>query len=157
MNTFTGTNDLDLLLKQAEALLEDEKDEIANMANLSALIYHSLSELNWVGFYIYKDKELVLGPFQGLPACVRLQLNRGVCGTSANEHRTINVPNVHVFEGHVTCDGASNSEVVVPIILNETIYGVLDVDSPKFDRFDPELIRFFEDIVRLFIKTSFNL
>ncbi len=156
MNTFTGTNDLNLLLKQAEALLEGEKDEIANMANLSALIYHSLSDLNWVGFYIYKDKELVLGPFQGLPACVRLQLNKGVCGTSAQEHRTINVPNVHVFEGHVTCDGASNSEVVVPIILNHTIYGVLDVDSPKFARFDQSLVEFMEDIVKVFIKSSFN-
>jgi len=156
MNTFTKTNDLDLLLKQAEALLEGEKDEIANMANLSALIYHSLSDLNWVGFYIYKDRELVLGPFQGLPACVRLQLNKGVCGTSAAQHRTINVPNVHVFEGHVACDGASNSEVVVPIVIDNELYGVLDVDSPIYDRYTSELVTFFEAIVTALIKASFT-
>jgi GAF domain-containing protein len=155
MNTLIGTNDLDLLLAQATSLIETEKDEIANMANLSALIFHSIPNLNWVGFYIYKDRELVLGPFQGQVACVRLQLHKGVCGTSAAEHRTINVPNVHVFEGHVACDSASNSEVVVPIIIKDELYGVLDVDSPIYDRFDPELIKFMEDIVDLFKKASF--
>jgi GAF domain-containing protein len=155
MNTLIGTNDLDLLLAQASSLIETEKDEIANMANLSALIFHSIPKLNWAGFYIYKDRELVLGPFQGQEACVRLQLHKGVCGTSAAEHRTINVPNVHVFEGHVACDGASNSEVVVPIIIKDELYGVLDVDSPIYDRFDPELIKFMEDIVKVFIKASF--
>ncbi len=155
MNTLTGTNDLDLLLAQATSLIETEKDEIANMANLSALIFHSIPNLNWVGFYIYKDRELVLGPFQGQVACVRLQLHKGVCGTSAAEHRTINVPNVHVFEGHVACDSASNSEVVVPIIIKDELYGVLDVDSPIYDRFDPALIKFMEDIVDLFKKASF--
>jgi len=155
MNTLIGTNDLDLLLAQATSLIETEKDEIANMANLSALIFHSIPHLNWVGFYIYKDRELVLGPFQGQVACVRLQLHKGVCGTSAAEHRTINVPNVHVFEGHVACDSASNSEVVVPIIIKDELYGVLDVDSPNFDRFDPALIKFMEDIVDLFKKASF--
>jgi GAF domain-containing protein len=155
MNTLIGTNDLDLLLAQASSLIETEKDEIANMANLSALIFHSIPKLNWAGFYIYKDRELVLGPFQGQVACVRLQLHKGVCGTSAAEHRTINVPNVHVFEGHVACDGASNSEVVVPIIIKDELYGVLDVDSPIYDRFDPELIKFMEDIVKVFIKASF--
>jgi L-methionine (R)-S-oxide reductase len=155
MNTLIQTNDLDLLLAQATSLIETEKDEIANMANLSALIFHSIPHLNWVGFYIYKDRELVLGPFQGQVACVRLQLHKGVCGTSAAEHRTINVPNVHVFEGHVACDSASNSEVVVPIIIKDELYGVLDVDSPNFDRFDPALIKFMEDIVDLFKKASF--
>ncbi|NTW95448.1 MAG: GAF domain-containing protein [Erysipelotrichaceae bacterium] len=155
MNTLIGTNDLDLLLAQASSLIETEKDEIANMANLSALIFHSIPKLNWAGFYIYKDRELVLGPFQGQVACVRLQLHKGVCGTSAAERRTINVPNVHVFEGHVACDSASNSEVVVPIIINDELYGVLDVDSPIYDRFDPELIKFMEDIVKVFIKASF--
>ena len=155
MNTFIGTNDLDLLILQAKALCENEKDEIATMANLSALVFNSISDLNWVGFYIYKDRELVLGPFQGQPACVRLQLQKGVCGTSAAERRTINVPNVHVFEGHVACDSASNSELVVPIIVDETLYGVFDVDSPIFDRFDPALVKFMEDIVEIFKKTSF--
>jgi len=135
--------------------LENEKDPIANMANLSALIFNSIENLNWAGFYIYKDKELVLGPFQGLPACVRLQLNKGVCGTAAAQRRTITVADVHAFEGHVACDSASNSEVVVPILIDELIYGVLDIDSPVIDRFDPELVSFFEDIVALFKKTSF--
>ena len=152
MNTLNLTQDLDLLLKQAEALLEGEKDKIANMANLSALIYHAIPDLNWVGFYIYKDRELVLGPFQGLPACVRLQLNKGVCGTSASLRKTLNVPDVHVFEGHVACDSASNSECVVPIYFKDELYGVFDVDSPLYDRFDKELQKFLEDIVSQFIK-----
>ncbi len=153
MNTLIPTQDLDLLLKQAEALLEGEKDKIANMANLSALVYHSIPDLNWVGFYIYKDRELVLGPFQGLPACVRLQLNKGVCGTSAALRKTLNVPDVHVFEGHVACDSASNSECVVPIYFDDDLYGVFDVDSPLFNRFDKDLQQFLEDIGSLFIKT----
>jgi len=153
MNTLIPTQDLDLLLKQAEALLEGEKDKIANMANLSALVYHSIPDLNWVGFYIYKDRELVLGPFQGLPACVRLQLNKGVCGTSAKLRKTLNVPDVHVFEGHVACDSASNSECVVPIYFDDELYGVFDVDSPLFNRFDKDLQQFLEDIGSLFIKT----
>ncbi|KAF0226409.1 MAG: GAF domain-containing protein [Erysipelotrichaceae bacterium] len=153
MNTLIPTQDLDLLLKQAEALLEGEKDKIANMANLSALVYHSIPDLNWVGFYIYKDRELVLGPFQGLPACVRLQLNKGVCGTSASLRMTLNVPDVHAFEGHVACDSASNSECVVPIYFIDELYGVFDVDSPIVNRFDKELQKFLEDIGSLFIKT----
>ena len=155
MNTFLRTNDLDLILKQAEALLENETDVIANMANLSALLFNSIPSLNWAGFYIYKDKELVLGPFQGLPACVRLQLNKGVCGTSAAQRRTIRVDNVHEFEGHVACDSASNSEVVVPILVHGELFGVLDIDSPEYGRFDSQLIGFFEAIVSLLIKASF--
>lgn len=155
MNTPTRTDDLGLLLQQAEALMENEKDAIANMANLSALLFNSLPDLNWTGFYIYKDKELVLGPFQGLPACVRLQFNKGVCGTSAARRKTLVVPDIHRFEGHVACDSASNSEVVVPIVVKDTLYGVLDIDSPIFDRFDPQLVRFFEALVQSFIKASF--
>ena len=155
MNTLIRTNDLDLLLQQADALMENEKDAIANMANLSALIFNSIPSLNWAGFYIYKDKELVLGPFQGLPACVRLQLHKGVCGTSAAERRTINVDNVHVFEGHVACDSASNSEVVVPIIIEDELFGVLDIDSPEYGRFDPQLIGVFVALVQSVIKASF--
>jgi len=153
MNTLIETNDLELLTSQAKALLENEKDEIANMANLSAFIFHSIPDLNWTGFYIYKDRELVLGPFQGLPACVRLQLNKGVCGTSAKLRKTLNVPDVHVFEGHVACDSASNSECVVPIYFDDELYGVFDVDSPLFNRFDKDLQQFLEDIGSLFIKT----
>lgn len=154
MNTFTGTNDLELLLLQAQALTDNEPDLIANMANLSALIYHSIEDLNWAGFYLYKDGELVLGPFQGLPACVRLQLNKGVCGTAAALRKTVVVPDVHQFEGHVACDSASNSEVVVPIIIDNKVIGVLDIDSPKFDRFDPKLVEFMEQIVECLIKAS---
>lgn len=154
MNTFTGTNDLELLLQQAQALTDNEPDLIANMANLSALIYHSIEDLNWAGFYLYKDGELVLGPFQGLPACVRLQLNKGVCGTAAALRKTVVVPDVHQFEGHVACDSASNSEVVVPIIIDNKVIGVLDIDSPKFDRFDPKLVGFMEQIVECLIKAS---
>jgi GAF domain-containing protein len=155
MNTFTGTNDLDLLFQQAEALLDNETDSIANMANLSALIYHSVSDLNWVGFYIYKDNELVLGPFQGLPACVRLQLDQGVCGTAATLRKTLVVADVHSFVGHIACDSASNSEVVIPIQIKGEVVGVLDVDSPLIDRFDEPLVIFFEKIVQLYIKASF--
>ena len=155
MNTLTRTSDLNLLLQQAEALLDNETDKIANMANLSALIYNSIDKLNWAGFYLFNNKELILGPFQGLPACVRLQLNKGVCGTSAAQRKTIVVKDVHTFEGHVACDSASNSEVVVPIIVSDQLIGVLDIDSPVIDRFDQTLVRFFEDIVQIYIKASF--
>lgn len=155
MNTITGTNDLQLLLQQARALLQDEKDPLANMANLSALLFCSIENINWAGFYLYKDRELVLGPFQGLPACVRLQLNKGVCGTAAALKKTLVVPDVHRFDGHVACDSASNSEIVVPILIEDEVYGVLDIDSALYDRFDPLLVSFMEEIVEIFKKASF--
>ncbi len=152
----TKTNDTELLLKQAEALLEDETDLIANCANLSALIYHNIEDLNWAGFYIYKDKELVLGPFQGLSACTRIKMGKGVCGTAAIERTTLNIKDVHEFPGHIACDSASNSELVVPIVVDNKLIGVLDLDSPIHNRFDNELQEFFEAIIKkLILNTSF--
>ena len=124
------------LNKQLSALLGNEKDVIANMANFTSLLYHTLKEINWLGFYIYKNGELVLGPFQGNPACIRITVGQGVCGTAAKKLETIIVNNVHEFEGHITCDIASNSEIVVPITHKKKLYGVLDIDSPNFTRFD---------------------
>ena len=116
--------------------LETEGDLIANLANISAFIMAFLPELNWAGFYILKNDTLVLGPFQGKPACIRIPLGKGVCGTSAFERRIIRVDNVHEFEGHIACDAASNSEIVLPICKNEELFGVLDIDSPILCRFD---------------------
>jgi GAF domain-containing protein len=124
------------LLEQTRALLAGERDFIANCANLSSLIFHTLPEVNWAGFYFHRDSELVLGPFQGKPACVRIALGRGVCGTAAAERRTVIVPDVHAFPGHIACDSASNAEIVVPLITGERLLGVLDLDSPRSGRFD---------------------
>lgn len=126
------------VVAQVRALLEGERDAIANFANTASLLYHSLPELNWVGFYLLKDGELVVGPFQGKPACVRIALGKGVCGTAAERRATMIVANVHEFDGHIACDSASNSEIVVPLVRGNELIGVLDVDSPKFARFDQE-------------------
>ncbi len=126
------------LASQAQALLEGEHDRIANAANLSALIYHSLPDLNWVGFYFYDGRELVVGPFQGLPACVRIALDKGVCGAAARTRETQRVADVHAFPGHIACDAASRSELVVPLVRDGALIGVFDVDSPVPDRFDVE-------------------
>jgi GAF domain-containing protein len=152
MHDLTESSDLSLLALQAQALIEDEADDIANLANLSALIYTSLPDLNWVGFYLYKEGHLILGPFQGKPACVHLYLNKGVCGTAAAQKRTLNVPDVHAFEGHVACDSASLSECVVPMIVEGNVIGVLDVDSPILNRFDPATQTFLEAVVDAYIK-----
>ncbi|RAV22973.1 GAF domain-containing protein [Paenibacillus contaminans] len=124
------------VIMQLQALLEGETDRIANLANASALLNQFLDRINWVGFYLYRDGELVLGPFQGLPACVRIPLTRGVCGKSASQRTTIRVANVHEFPGHIACDSASQSEIVVPIVKNGELIGVLDIDSPELNRFD---------------------
>jgi L-methionine (R)-S-oxide reductase len=126
----------ELVIKQLKALIEDEKDQIANLANASALLNQFLDTINWVGFYVYREGELVLGPFQGLPACVRIPLGRGVCGTAAQEERTYLVSDVHQFPGHIACDSASQSEIVVPMVKDGQLYGVLDIDSPIKERFD---------------------
>jgi L-methionine (R)-S-oxide reductase len=118
------------------ALIAGERDWIANLANASALLYDALPDLNWAGFYLFKEGELVVGPFQGKPACVRIPLGKGVCGSAAAQRATIVVPNVHEFAGHIACDSASNSEIVVPMIKNGELLGVLDLDSPKLERFD---------------------
>jgi GAF domain-containing protein len=124
------------LAQQARALLEGERDPVANAANLAALIWHALPGLNWAGFYFWKDEQLVLGPFQGKPACVRIALGKGVCGTAAARRETVVVPNVHEFPGHIFCDSASNSEIVVPLVRGGALLGVLDLDSPALARFD---------------------
>jgi L-methionine (R)-S-oxide reductase len=128
----------DQLAVQLSSLLAGERDLIANAANFASLVYHSLPDLNWAGFYFEKDGELVLGPFQGRPACVRIALGQGVCGTAAANCATIIVPNVHEFPGHIACDSASNSEIVIPLLKGERPIGVLDLDSPKLSRFDEE-------------------
>ena len=127
------------LLQQARALMAGEPDRIANAANLSALIYATLPDLNWVGFYFFDGRELVVGPFQGKPACVRIALGKGVCGTAAATHETVVVRDVEQFPGHIACDVASRSEIVVPLVASDgRLLGVLDVDSPKLARFDHE-------------------
>ncbi len=125
-----------LLIKQLKALVEDEKSAIANFSNASALLNQFLDRVNWVGFYLMEDGELVLGPFQGLPACVRIPLGKGVCGTAASSQETLRVEDVHAFPGHIACDAASQSEIVVPMIKDGQVIGVLDIDSPEKNRFD---------------------
>ena len=142
------------LLEQARALLAGERDATANAANLASLVYHTLPDLNWAGFYWLKGDELVLGPFQGKPACVRIALGRGVCGTAAREARAIVVADVHAFPGHIACDSASNSEVVVPVMKDGRVLGVLDLDSPARGRFDAEDARALERLVGAFVEMS---
>ncbi|MFG6148257.1 GAF domain-containing protein [Halobacillus sp. B23F22_1] len=125
-----------LLIKQLDALLDGEPDEISNLSNASALLNQFLEDVNWVGFYIWKQDELVLGPFQGLPACVRIPSGRGVCGTAVAEGKTQRIEDVNAFPGHIACDAASQSEIVVPLFKNSKVYGVLDIDSPSVGRFD---------------------
>jgi GAF domain-containing protein len=124
------------LANEIEGLLANETDFTANLANAAAAIYHALPALNWAGFYLLRGSELVLGPFQGKPACVRIALGKGVCGTAAMSRRPVLVPDVHAFPGHIACDSASQSELVVPLIRHATLIGVLDLDSPRPARFD---------------------
>lgn len=128
------------LAKQIDSLIADETDPIANMANCAAVIFNSLPELNWAGFYLLKGGELVLGPFQGRPACVRIPLGRGVCGKAAKDRITLRVPDVTAFDDHIACDTASRSEIVVPLVSTDRqfLLGVLDVDSPRRNRFDED-------------------
>jgi GAF domain-containing protein len=144
------------LAAQLRALIEGEKDFIANAANFAALLYHSLPDLNWAGLYLLKDGELVLGPFQGKPACVRIAVGKGVCGTAALLRETVVVQNVHEFPGHIACDEASNSEIVVPIINNESLFGVLDLDSPKLARFTDEDAEGLNEVVKIFVANSLS-
>ncbi|MET9024940.1 GAF domain-containing protein [Nocardia sp. NPDC004168] len=124
------------LVAQAEALVAGETDRIANAANLAALVFHALPDVNWVGFYFYDGRELVVGPFQGKPACVRIALGKGVCGTAAQTRTTQLVPDVHAFEGHIACDADTRSEIVVPLVRDDALIGVFDLDSPRPGRFD---------------------
>ena len=127
--------DYKLMKAQLEALIRDVPYEIANFANASALIWQGLADINWAGFYLMCDGMLVLGPFQGKPACTRIAIGRGVCGTAVQQDATQLVPDVHAFPGHIACDCASNSEIVIPIHKNNAVYGVLDIDSPLLNRF----------------------
>jgi L-methionine (R)-S-oxide reductase len=124
------------LLSETEGLIAGEDDWIANLANVAALLYHSLPAVNWAGFYLLKGDTLIVGPFQGKPACVRIALGRGVCGTAALKRQTVVVENVHAFDGHIACDAASNSEIVIPMVRDNELLGVLDIDSPELRRFD---------------------
>ncbi|WP_280769935.1 GAF domain-containing protein [Salipaludibacillus daqingensis] len=142
----------DMLSKQLDALLDGEQDQIANLSNASALLNQFLKEVNWVGFYLWKENELILGPFQGLPACVRIAYGKGVCGTAAQEEKTLRVDDVHAFPGHIACDAASNSEIVVPLIKNNQLIGVLDIDSPTKSRFSKEDQEGIEKFTEILIK-----
>jgi L-methionine (R)-S-oxide reductase len=149
------TIDVDLVRRQAESLLAGEHDAIANAANLSALIFHELPDVNWAGFYFARGPELVLGPFQGKPACVRIAIGAGVCGTAFARRQTIVVPDVHAFPGHIACDSASNAEIVVPLIEpGGNAVGVLDVDSPVHDRFSAADRGLLEALAALFVRGS---
>lgn len=142
----------ELVIRQLEALLEGERNQISNLANASALLNQFLDRINWVGFYLMQNGELVLGPFQGLPACVRIPVGKGVCGTAVQKRRTIVVDDVHQFPGHIACDAASQSEIVVPMFKEGECIGVLDIDSPeksRFDQLDKEMLeKFAETLVR---------
>ncbi|CCQ14560.1 putative GAF sensor protein [Rhodococcus sp. AW25M09] len=141
------------LAEQARGLVFDESDLVANAANLSALVYHALPEVNWVGFYLYDGTELVVGPFQGQPACVRIALSKGVCGAAATTRETQRVADVHAFPGHIACDADTRSEVVVPLYQGETLIGVFDLDSPVPNRFDADDQAGLEAIAAVFLSS----
>lgn len=141
------------LAAQARALLAGEPDRIANAANLSALVYHALPDLNWAGFYLYDGKELVVGPFQGQPACVRIPLDKGVCGAAASTRTTQRIADVDAFPGHIACDSASRSELVVPLVHRDHLIGVFDLDSPTPDRFDADDQQGLETIAAIYVES----
>lgn len=139
------------LLAQAKDLLHGEHDRIANAANLSALLFNDLPDLNWAGFYFFDGNELVVGPFQGLPACIRIPLDKGVCGAAARTRETQLVRDVHAFPGHIACDAASRSEIVIPLVKGDALVGVLDIDSPLEARFDEDDQRGLEAIAQAWL------
>lgn len=143
----------DGLADQARALLSGQADLVANAANLSALLFHALEDVNWVGFYFLKGEGLVVGPFQGKPACVTIPLDRGVCGAAASTRRVQRVADVHAFEGHIACDADSRSEIVLPLVRNGELLGVLDLDSPSPGRFSERDQRLLEEIAEVFIES----
>jgi len=151
--TATTAELYDQLKAQLRSLLEGECDFIANAANFASLLFHSLPDVNWAGFYLYKDRELVLGPFQGKPGCVRIAMGKGVCGTAAERRQTVLVDNVHEFPGHIACDSASNSEIVVPVIRDGCLLGVLDVDSPILGRFDDGDARGLNELLSILVQS----
>ncbi|MFA6618515.1 MAG: GAF domain-containing protein [Candidatus Neomarinimicrobiota bacterium] len=139
------------LFSEIKALIKDVDTPISNYANVAAAIYNTLPDINWAGFYFSKNNNLILGPFQGKPACVKIPFGRGVCGTAINNSSTLIVDDVHVFPGHIACDPSSRSEIVIPMIKDKVKIGVLDIDSPKKDRFDKIDQEFFQKIVALLI------
>jgi L-methionine (R)-S-oxide reductase len=141
------------LAEQASGLLHGEPDRIANAANFSALVYDALDDLNWAGFYFFDGRELVVGPFQGKPACVRIALDKGVCGAAATTRKTQVVRDVHAFPGHIACDAASQSEIVVPLVLDGELIGVFDVDSPKTGRFDDDDRAGMEQLAKIYLES----
>ena len=146
-----------IMITRLEGLLSSESDWLANLSNAAALLYTNLEDINWAGFYLMKKEELVLGPFQGKTACTRIKPGKGVCGTAAAEMRTQLVPDVHLFPGHIACDSASNSEIVVPLIKDVTVFGVLDIDSPiknRFDELDAKYLQLFADKLNKYIDWS---
>lgn len=146
----------DQLAAQLSSLLAGERDLIANAANFSSLIFYSLPDLNWAGFYFFQNDELLLGPFQGRPACVRIALGQGVCGTAAAKRATTIVPDIHEFPGHIACDSASNSEIVVPLMKGEQLVGVLDLDSPLQGRFDQVDAAGLETLVKILLASTIS-
>lgn len=150
----TGLDGYGLLQAQLRALLADERNFLANAAQFSAFIFQEIPRLNWAGFYLMTDGELVLGPFQGKVACVRIPVGKGVCGTAAAKRETIVVSDVHAFPGHIACDSASNSEIVIPVIRGQRLVGVFDIDSPELDRFSAEDQAGLEALVSLFIEAT---
>ena len=153
-NAGSGLDGYRLLAAQLESLLADERDFIANAAQFSAFLYSQLEDLNWAGFYLSRDEELVLGPFQGQIACVRIPFGRGVCGAAAQSRETQRVQDVHEFPGHIACDSASNSELVVPLIKEGRLIGVLDLDSPSVGRFSEQDQQGIEELVRIFLSAT---
>jgi L-methionine (R)-S-oxide reductase len=149
--------DYDLVVAQARELFDGERDAIANAANLSALIFTNFPDVNWAGFYFVRGEQLVLGPFQGKTACVRIARGSGVCGTAWERRETLVVPDVHAFPGHIACDAASNSEVVVPLLTGQRVIGVLDVDSPVRDRFRPSDVATLETLALAYVTASDEL
>lgn len=149
-----GREGYELLAAQLEALLADERDFVANAAQFSAFLFHELGDLNWAGFYLNKGEQLVLGPFQGKVACVRIPFGRGVCGTAASSRQTQRVEDVHAFPGHIACDSASNSELVVPLVKDGRLIGVLDLDSPSTARFSPDDQVGVERLVAIFLRLT---
>lgn len=133
----------------AKGLTDGEKNRIANMANISSLLYHTMEDVNWVGFYLLEEEELVLGPFHGKPACIRIKVGQGVCGTAVSTKQTQLIHNVHEFEGHIACDGDTNAEIVIPLYKDGKCFGVLDIDSPKKNRFNEVDKKGLEEIARI--------
>ena len=151
--TATREHGRESLVIQAAALLSGQQDLVANAANLSALLFYALADVNWVGFYFLKDGELIVGPFQGRPACVSIAVGKGVCGTAAETRKVMRVADVQAFQGHIACDASSRSEIVLPLIRDGDLIGVLDLDSQSINRFDEEDEQLLQKIVDIFIRS----